>query len=301
MKIAIAGGTGFVGKALTNELLSQNHEVFILTRRKNSPSGKRNLHFVQWLNDESKPWEDLNATDVFINLAGESINSGRWTGERKKRILESRLQSTGELLEIFRKMDRKPRVLINASAIGYYGTSESELFTEEDNIPGNDFLANTVKNWEQKAMEASSLGIRIVLCRFGIILDRSKGALSRIALPYRFFAGGRVGSGQQWVSWIHIDDVVRGILFAFHHEELRGPVNFTAPHPVTMDVFGRILGSVLKRPHWLPVPGFALKLLLGEMSTLVLEGQQVQPVKLIKEGFKFQYTELSSALKNIFS
>ncbi|MDP4170971.1 MAG: TIGR01777 family oxidoreductase [Bacillota bacterium] len=300
MKIAIAGGSGFVGSALTKELLKQNHEIFILTRRQKTATTKGQVHFVEWLRKDGKPWEQLHEIDFFINLAGESINSGRWTSERKKRILDSRLRATEEIFTILGKLNPKPRALINASAIGFYGTSLEETFTEEYEVSGNDFLAETVHSWEKKASEAEALGIRTVLCRFGIILDTSEGALPRIALPYKFFAGGKVASGSQWMSWIHIDDVVRGILFAMINEGLDGPVNFTAPEPVTMDQFGRELGTVMNRPHWLPVPGFALKLLLGEMSTLVVEGQRVLPKKLIAKGFDFRFPTLHSALNNLF-
>ncbi|MDP4164263.1 MAG: TIGR01777 family oxidoreductase [Bacillota bacterium] len=300
MKIAIAGGSGFVGSALTKELLKQNHEIFILTRRQKTDTTNGQVHFVEWLRKDGKPWEQLHEIDFFINLAGESINSGRWTSERKKRILDSRLQATEEIITILGKLNAKPRALINASAIGFYGTSLEETFTEEYEVSGNDFLAETVHSWEKKASEAEALGIRTVLCRFGIILDTSEGALPRMALPYKFFAGGKVGSGSQWMSWIHIDDVVRGILFAMINEGLDGPVNFTAPEPVTMDQFGRELGTVMNRPHWLPVPGFALKLLLGEMSTLVVEGQRVLPKKLIAKGFDFRFPTLHSALTNLF-
>ena len=300
MRIAIAGGTGFVGKALTDELINNGHKVFILTRRKGTVSPKKNLQFVHWLEDDARPWEELEQIDVLINLAGESINSGRWSEERKRRILQSRLNATEELLRIIKNLHSKPRVFINASAIGFYGTSTQKTFTEEEKDPGNDFLAYTVKEWEHKANEAAGIGIRTAFCRFGIILDKSEGALPKIVFPYKFLAGGKIGSGKQWMSWIHIKDVIRGILFIINNEQISGPVNFTAPNPVTMNEFGKTVGNVLHRPHWLPAPSFALKVLLGEMSLLVLEGQRVLPEKLLDAGFHFEFTELSSALKNIF-
>lgn len=300
MKIAIAGGTGFVGKALTKDLLNKGHEVFILTRTSKKTSQEK-LHYVQWLSPQSKPEKELDGLDAFINLAGESINSGRWTESRKERILKSRLDATQEVIRILEKLDHKPRVLINASAIGIYGTSLSKTFTENDTSYGQDFLASTVSAWESSALEAEQHGVRVVLCRFGIILDRTEGALPRIALPYRLFAGGTVGNGQQWLSWIHLEDVIRGIQFAIERDDLYGPVNFTAPQPIRMKEFGRTLGKILHRPHWMPAPGIALKLLLGEMSLLVLEGQEVLPEKLLLHDFRFAFPTLPPALKNIFS
>jgi uncharacterized protein len=300
MKIAIAGGTGFVGKALTSDLLQNGHEVFILSRNPVKLTKNANLHFIQWLSSECSPENFLQDVEVFINLAGESINSGRWTLERKRTILQSRLKSTEAINHLITKLHPIPKVLINASAVGIYGTSLSKTFTELNTTIGSDFLAQTVDDWEQKASEVSSLGIRTIFCRFGIILDKSEGALPRITMPYKFFAGGTVGSGEQWVSWIHLADVIKAIQFAMTIEEIHGPVNFTAPHPVKMKEFGKTVGSVLHRPHWLPAPSLALRLALGEMSTLVLEGQKVLPEKLEGHGYQFSYPSLKPALENIF-
>ncbi|MCS0655779.1 TIGR01777 family oxidoreductase [Cytobacillus firmus] len=300
MRIAIAGGTGFVGSALVKKLLDKNHELFILTRNTADKHSSKNLNYVQWLNDDDSPEDALESIDVFINLAGESINSGRWTDERKKRILNSRITATREVLRIISRLEEKPYTLINASAVGYYGTSRNETFTEANRKSGTDFLAETVRRWEEEASKAEEFEVRTVFCRFGIILEKNDGALPRMALPYKLFAGGPVGTGDQWVSWIHLDDVVNGILFCMELEQLQGPVNFTSPNPLTMKEFGKILGEVLNRPHWLPAPGFALKIALGEMSTLVLEGQKVLPEKLQTFGYDFLYPDLRSALRNIY-
>jgi uncharacterized protein len=255
MKITITGGTGLVGKALAVELAKEGHEILILTRNANRKNNLENCRFIQWLNKGDNPSQDVEGTDIIINLAGESINSGRWTAEQKKKIKNSRLHVTENILKIIRQLNKKPAALINASAVGIYGTSNSKIFTENSIETGHDFLAETVYAWEHTAMKADSdFGIRTVLCRFGIILDKYDGALPRMALPYQLFAGGTVGSGDQWVSWIHLKDVVRGIIFCMKNERLRGPVNFTAPHPVTMKEFGKTLGTVLNRPHWLAVP-----------------------------------------------
>ncbi len=300
MRIAIAGGTGFVGNALVKKLLEKKHEIFILTRNISHKQHSKNLNYVQWLNDDDSPEDVLESIDVFINLAGESINSGRWTEDRKKRILNSRITATKEVRRIISRLEEKPYTLINASAVGYYGTSQVETFTESSRKSGTDFLAETVRRWEEEAAKAEEFEVRTVFCRFGIILEKNDGALPRMALPYKLFAGGTVGTGSQWVSWIHLDDAVSGILFCIEHEQLQGPVNFTSPYPVTMKEFGQILGEVLNRPHWMPAPGFALKIALGEMSTLVLEGQKVLPEKLQSFGYEFLYPELKAALSDIY-
>ncbi|MEH7379238.1 TIGR01777 family oxidoreductase [Bacillus sp. JJ1533] len=300
MKISIAGGTGFVGKKLTEYLLIQQHEVFILTRNADKTSHHPNLHYVEWLKATSAPEIELEGVEALINLAGESLNSGRWSEARKKRILDSRVTATKEIVRIISSLSKKPKVLLNASAVGIYGTSESSTFTEDTTVLGNDFLAHTVSAWEQEANRADELGVRTCLLRLGVVLGDEGGALTRMILPYKFFIGGTIGSGSQWLSWIHIEDVLKGIDFLLHHDEVSGPINFVAPNPVHIKEFGKTAGKVLNRPHWLPVPGFALQLLLGEMSILVLEGQKVLPKKLVEQGFTFTFNNVEKALKNIF-
>jgi uncharacterized protein len=298
MKIAIAGGTGFVGKALTSYLEKQGHDIYILTRKPRASTNDR-IHYIEWLTPESQPEKYISSIDAFINLAGEPINSGRWTERQKQRIINSRLSATRAVLELIRKLDKKPQVLINASAIGIYGTSWNEVFTESSTKTGSDFLARTVIVWEEEAKKAEQLGIRTVLARFGMILGKEEGALPRIVLPYKLFIGGTVGSGDQWLSWVHIKDVVRSIEFILNNENISGAVNITAPHPTKMKEFGQTISKVLHRPHWLPVPDFALRLLLGEMSILVLEGQRVFPEKLQKFRFNFSFSSLEEALYDI--
>jgi len=297
MKIAISGGTGLVGQALSTELIRNGHEVFILTRSKTNTSA--NPQFIQWLNDGDQPEKALEGIDAIVNLAGATINN-RWTDEYKHKILESRLRATSEINRIIGELNQKPTVLINASAVGYYGTSMTAEFSEQS-AQGNDFLAETVARWETAASAANNLGVRVVLCRFGVILDKKGGALPRMALPYKFFGGGKIGSGQQWLSWIHIEDVVGGIMFAIEKKQLSGPVNFSAPEPVRMNQFGKTLAKVIHRPHWMPVPSVMLKLLLGEMSILVLEGQRVLPEKLLSTGYTFRFPHLQETLNDIFN
>ncbi|RFU69409.1 TIGR01777 family oxidoreductase [Bacillus sp. V59.32b] len=299
MKIAIAGGSGFVGTALTGELLKEKHEVYILTRNPDKHIPDDAVRYVRWLRDGSHPEKDLEGIDVFMNLSGESLNSGRWTDDRKRRIVESRMQSSKEMVRILSQLQKKPKTVINASAIGYYGTSEVNTYTEETASDGDDFLSRTVQLWEKEAMKASSYTERIVLTRFGVILGEKEGALSSIVLPYKLFGGGKIGSGRQWMSWIHIKDVTRAIIFCMNHQDIQGQVNFTSPNPVHMDLFGRTVGKVLHRPHWFPVPAFMLSTLLGEMSVLVLEGQKVIPEKLLSHHFEFSYPDLSSALEDL--
>ncbi|MFT9601130.1 TIGR01777 family oxidoreductase [Mesobacillus sp.] len=297
MKIAITGGTGLVGQALSSHLIQAGHQVSILTRN-SSESQSINSKYVQWLNPGDRPEKELEGIDAIVNLAGATINS-KWTDEYKKKIIDSRLQATSEVKRFIEELPSKPSILVNASAVGYYGTSLSKEFTEQSN-EGNDFLADTVGQWEASASEVQHMGVRHVLCRFGVILDKNAGALPRMVLPYKLFAGGKIGSGKQWLSWIHIEDVTRGIMFVIENTKVYGPVNFTAPSPVKMEQFGETLSRVINRPHWMPVPSVALKILLGEMSILVLEGQRAIPEKLLNTGFTFRYPELEDALKEIF-
>lgn len=299
MKVAIAGGSGFVGTALTEELLKEKHEIYILTRDPDKYKAFDSVTYVKWLADGANPEETLEGIDVFINLAGESLNSGLWTNERKRRIVESRMESVKEMARILSLLHKKPETVINASAIGYYGTSETMEYTEETKSTGDDFLARTVKLWENAAMNATPFTSRLVFTRFGVILGESDGALPRIVLPYKLFAGGKIGRGSQWLSWIHIKDVARAITFILNHKEMQGPVNFVAPQPIQMERFGRSVAEVLHKPHWLPVPSFMLKTILGEMSVLVLEGQKVIPEKLNTNGFDFTYPHLKPALQDL--
>lgn len=295
MIIAIAGGTGFVGKALIHHLIEKGHEVRVLTRRAKPP--QPGIKWVSWLNRGDEPEKELEGIHALINLAGESINSGRWSNERKERLLSSRLESTLECLRIMHNLNEKPKVFINASAV------EAERVTDDHkpilDFKGMDFLATLTHRWEQEASKAVMLGIRTVYARFGIVLGPKEGALSRMVLPYRLFAGGKVGSGQQWVSWVHIADAVGLLMFAIEKPDIRGPLRITSPHPVTMNEFGKTIGKVLHRPHWLPVPSFALKLALGEMSLLVLDGSHVLPEKALAMGYTFRYPYLEEALKDI--
>lgn len=298
MKIAITGGTGFVGKALTNLLLAEGHQVYILTRSKKKSDNA--VTYVTWLQEGARPEEVLEGIDGIVNLAGTSINEGRWSKEQKQKIYMSRMKATDEVLRIIEALHVKPQVLVNASAIGIYPTSKHKTYTEQSNERGNDFLAETVINWEAKAKQAEKFGVRVAYGRFGVILGKDEGALPLMALPYKLFVGGKIGSGKQWLSWVHVKDVANALYFALTSEDLEGPFNVTAPRPLRNDEFGRVLGEVLSRPHLVPVPSFALRTVLGEKSQLVLEGQQVIPEVLLQHGFHFEYPTAKEALSQIY-
>jgi uncharacterized protein len=291
MNIVIAGGTGFVGKALTSLFLNQQHDIWIVTRTPRSSSD--HVHYVDW--EHALP--HVQQADVVINLAGVSLNSGRWTEERKKTMVQSRVSTTQKLVKMMEGSSKK--VFINASAVGFYGTSATETFTEASASHSDDFLASTVKAWEAEALKAKDHGIRTALTRFGVILGQNEGALPKMMLPYKLLAGGTIGSGEQWISWVHIEDVVRIIAFIMEHENLEGPINVTAPHPVTMKEFGQTLAKIMNRPHWLPVPDFALKIFFWEMSMLILKGQHVLPQKLGDHHYSFTYDKLEGALRHL--
>lgn len=298
MKIAIAGGTGMVGKNLTALLLKNNHEVIILTR--GEPRTENSIHYVQWLKEGAKPETQLEQLDALINLAGVSLSEGRWTDEQKEKIYSSRMESTDEVIRILQALEHKPNVLINASAVGIYPVSETAVYTESSPEQADDFLGSVVADWEQKAAQAKQLGIRTCFTRFGVILAKGEGALPMMVLPYQLGVGGTIGSGQQWLSWIHVEDVSRAIVFVIENEQLHGPINFTTPNVKRMKSFGQAIGKALSRPHWLPVPSIALQLALGEKSILVLKGQHVLPEKLVNAQFTFNYASVEEAIRNLY-
>ncbi len=292
MKILIAGGTGFIGQALLEKLTRKGYEVTVISRHpENKNSGP--VQFAGW-NDAAQAVE---GKDAVINLTGEPVAEHRWTADQKKKIRTSRIDTTRILVEGIAKAQKKPSVLINASAIGYYG-NVADGDVSESHAQGKGFLAETCAAWEAEARKAESFGLRVVLLRIGIVLEKSGGALRKLLPPFHFYAGGPLGSGKQWVSWIHREDVLGIILFALEHS-LSGPVNAAAPEAVTMKDFSGILGRALDRPSWLPAPEFALKLLLGERAEILLNGQKAVPQKLQTSGYPFRYPKLETALQSI--
>ena len=301
MKVVIAGGNGFIGQVLTDKLIKKGYEIVIFTRNPSLYVQRRpQVRYLQWLTPKAIPEKALTDVDVVINLAGQSINSGRWSKKRKTLIRQSRIETTEEILRILRAIDRKPAMLVNASAIGYYDSSFTDTYTEESTTISQSFLGQTVQKWEQTASAANEMGMRTVYCRFGIVLGKKAGALPLMTLPYRLFLGGTIGSGNQWMSWIHVEDAVRAIIFIIENKTINGPVNMTAPNPVTNKQFGKEVSKKLHRPHWLPVPTFLLKCILGEKSELVLASQKVLPAKLLDAQFSFKYPTLQQALADIY-
>lgn len=299
MNILIAGGTGLIGSALAESLLSDGHQVSIVSR---DPDKVGKMYRpVAW--DESSLVEELSRTDAVINLAGASLAGEnplqmRWTPKRKQVIISSRLTVGMKLLQAISKLDRKPEVFLQASAIGFYGNIGVGP-ADEKSLSGNDFLANVCRDWETSTAEIEGLGVRRLVIRIGLVLSRSGGLLPLLTLPFRLFVGGRIGSGNQYLSWIHIQDIVESIKFLIDDPKHQGIYNLSAPNPVTNREFSLVLGKALHRPRWLPVPAAAMKLILGEAATLALDGRPVYPTNLTKSGYNFQFPDLGSCLNDL--
>jgi len=298
MKIVLTGATGFIGRRLCRALAADGHELVALTRDPVSAQATvpelgaaHPWHAVR----EYAPREALEGADAVVHLAGESV-AGRWTAAKKELIYETRALGTKHLVEVIAKLDRKPRVLVSASAIGYYGDRGEEKLSETSE-PGDDFLARVCRDWEAQAMRAEEAGVRVVRPRIGIVLGPGGGALDAMLLPFKLGAGGPLGSGQQWWSWVHRDDVV-GLIRHALAGELDGPVNATAPEPVRQRDFAKALGRVLKRPAFLPAPALALKLVLGEFSSELLGSKRVVPERAQQSGYAFAHPELEAALRD---
>ena len=303
MKIAITGATGLVGSRLVEKLHQEENQLLIFTRdpskaQKVFPaSAFSNLEIVQYTPQESGEWQkSVSGCDAVVNLAGEPI-AERWSPQQKQAIMDSRQIGTRKLVEAIAMAESKPEVLISGSAIGYYGTDENAAFTE-DSAVGNDFLAQVCQSWEAEARKVTELGVRLVILRIGIVLANG-GALGKMIGPFKMFAGGPIGSGKQWFSWVHREDLVNLISQALTKTEMSGVYNATSPNPVRMNQLCQTLGEVMNRPSWLPVPDFVLEVLLGDGAIVVLEGQQVLPQKTQSTGFNYQYPELKPALANI--
>jgi uncharacterized protein (TIGR01777 family) len=302
MKVIIAGGSGFIGSVLVDRLLAAGNHVVLLTRNpaKIAPPKNKRLLPVGWDGKTIGGWsEHLDGTGAVVNLSGENIAGGRWNNTRKKELRDSRLLPTRAIVQAISSVQHKPKVLVNASAIGYYGCPAVDSITEK-NGKGDGFLAELCTQWEGEALKAEDNGVRVVLLRSGVVLDPSGGALKKMLLPFKLFAGGPLGSGKQWLSWIHRDDLVNIILHAIEKESIAHAVNATAPAPVTMDEFAKTLGAVMHRPSWMRVPSGMLKLALGEMSETVLKGCRVIPEELKNNGFVFRYNNLTNALESFF-
>jgi uncharacterized protein (TIGR01777 family) len=313
MKITIAGGTGFIGTALTDLLIQNEHEIIILSRRgsqdyKTLLNSKQNPISLYWDGENLDEWVSaIELSDVVINLAGENIGgknilevaTKRWTPERKETLRRSRIASSKALLQAIKASSSKPKVFIQASAVGYYGSHLTREM-DEDAPPGNDFLANLCVEWEHSTAELEEMGIRRLITRIaGVVMSLEGGSLPFILLPYRFFLGGPLGTGRQWVSWIHLQDLVRAIAFLIEQPSANGPFNLCAPQAITSQELSKVIGKVMNRPSFFPTPEFFFRLAFGEKADLLLASQKQIPKRLIALGFEYEFPTVESALQNL--
>jgi uncharacterized protein (TIGR01777 family) len=301
-RVIVTGATGLIGKAVCRDLLARGYEVVVFSR--NPASARKNVpgaaDYIAWQPEEGGAWAaQVDGAWAVVNLAGTSVAGRRWNDEYKRQIRDSRVTGTRGLVRAIAAAREKPQVLINGSAIGYYGARDATPL-DEGAAPGGDFLAGVVREWEAEATEAEALGVRTVLLRTGVVLDKAEGALALQKLPFQFFVGGPILPGTQWLSWIHLADEVGLIIFALEQEGVRGPLNAVAPAPQTNRDFSAALGGALGRPSWLPVPGFALKVALGEFADTTVTGQRVIPKKALEVGYEFRYGTSAAALRAIF-
>ncbi len=299
MRIAITGASGFIGRILADHLWTRRHHLILLSRKPPRSSNLTQQEWIAWNPGAPGAWEQaIEGVDGIINLAGEPIAAKRWSDLQKEKIRYSRIESTKALVRAIAKAKQKPKFLISSSAVGYYGARGDETVTE-DTAPGHDYLSRVCVDWEKEARNAESYGVRVVLVRTGIVLDKGKGALAKMVVPFKCFVGGPLGSGNQWMPWIHIEDQIALLLFLLENQSARGPFNATAPNPVTMTEFCKMLGTVLNRPSWASVPGSMLTLLVGEMAEMLLNGQRAVPQAAMKLGYEFKYPHLLPALESL--
>lgn len=296
MKIAISGGTGFIGKKLTERLTRSGHEVVVISRK--AADGASGPAVLTWDRIERDP-QALDGFDGIVNLAGSSL-SQRWTDEAKAEMERSRLESTRKLIEGMRSLTTPPSVFVQASAIGIYGTSETDEFTESSPPGGQDFPSQLSVKWEAAADPIEAMPqTRLVKMRIGLVLGREAGVYPVLKLPYKLMGGGKLGSGRQWMSWIHIDDLTGLFEFALTQPGVSGPINASAPNAVRQDELGRMIGGVIGRPHWFPVPAPLMRAVLGEMSLMVTGGQHVLPRAAEENGFKFEHPYVEEAIRDL--
>jgi len=292
MRVVIVGGSGLIGRALCNSLTIDGHEVIVSSRRPERVTGlPSGASVTTW--DASLP----DGADAIVNLAGEGLAAKRWSQDRKRRICQSRIEVGQAVTRALASARCKPGVLIQASGVGYYGPSD-DMVTEQT-PPGHDFLANLAVEWEDSTREVKHLGVRRAIIRTGAVLTKKGGALPRLLLPYRFFLGGPLGDGRQWFPWIHLADEVSAIRFLLDNEGASGPFNLVAPNPVTNLELSRIVARQLRRPALLRTPAFVLRLLFGEMASVVLEGQRAVPLKLLDFGYGYRFPEIGPALQDL--
>ena len=299
MKVVVTGGTGFIGSILVDRLWNQFHSLLLLSRRPPAEIGITKKEWFAWNPPYGGAWETaVDGADGIINLAGEPIAGKRWSDDQKQKLRASRIDSTRALVAAVAKARVKPKFLINASAVGYYGARGDDPVTEAT-PPGNDFLSELCLEWEAEALKAEKLGVRVALVRTGIVLGKGQGALAKMVPPFKMFLGGPLGSGEQYMPWIHIEDEIGLLVFLMDREDARGAFNATAPNPVTMAEFCKALGAALNRPSWVSVPPSALALITGEMADMLLNGQRAVPEAALKLGYVFQYPSIDTALQSL--
>jgi uncharacterized protein (TIGR01777 family) len=306
MRVVITGGTGMLGRALSGNLAADGHEVIVLSRLPERVTGlPAGVRAGGWDGRTAEGWGHLaDGADAIVNLAGANIAGehffpSRWTEERKRVIRESRVNAGRAVVQAAEQASQKPGVVVQASGIGYYGFRGDELIAE-DGQPGDDFGARLAsQEWEPATAAVEGMGVRWVVMRTAPVLDADEGSLPRMLLPFRLFVGGPMGSGKQWLSWIHLHDYVRAVRFLIENRAAHGPFNLVAPEPLTNAEFGRTIGRVMGRPYYLPVPGFALKLAFGEVADVLLYGQRAIPQRLLDLGFEFRFPDAESALRDL--
>lgn len=301
MRVLITGGTGTIGNRLVDHLIKHGHALTIVSRQPYKPAHlPAILNFVPWDGKTASGWgRYLAEVDAVVHLAGAGIGDARWTEERKKLIKDSRVDSGRAVVQAFEAVEHKPKVLIQASGVDYYEAQEDDRVVTEADGPGSGFLAEVCQAWEASTEPVEKMGVRRVIIRSGVVFDDQGGALPKMMLPFRLFAGGPVASGNQWMSWIHYLDEVNAIRFLIETEAARGAFNVTSPNPVKNRDFARALGKSLKRPAFAPAPAFVLKQVFGEMSTVLLNGRRVVPKRLQELGYQFKFPEIEAALADI--
>jgi len=301
-RVIIVGGTGFIGRALCRNLIRADYDVVLLSRRCERPEEFNDLavQMAPWNPSDPEQWSSIfHGATAVVNLAGENIAAGRWTRAKKQRILESRVNAAAPVIKAVRKAEHKPEVVIQASAVGYYGDRGEEMI-DENSTPGSGFLAEVCRQWEEPVSDLSSCSMRFAIIRIGPVLGTKGGFLPRVLWAFDNFLGGHPGNGKQWFSWIHIEDVVAAVRFLIENPKAQGVFNLTAPQPVRAKDFYRLLGKFMQRPSFAPMPGLALKLFLGDMAReLLLAGSRVFPRKLLRENYSFRFDTAESALKNL--
>ena len=301
MKVLIAGGTGQIGRLLISRMLEEGHTVWVLSRNPQKANLPHGVRVVGWDGRSPVGWQNvLEQVDAVINLTGENLGAARWSAQRKALLRSSRLEPAKAITDAIAASTHRPTLLLQSSAVGFYGISPNQE-VDENSPAGSDYLSQLVVDWENASQPIEELGVRRVIVRQGIVLDDREGALPRMLLPFRLFAGGPVGSGKQWISWISRKDIAGAIFFLLNSSTANGVYNLTSPQPLTNADFGKTIAKVLRRPYWMPVPAFVLRILFGEMAIVVLEGQRALPRRLIESGFRFQYADLKSALVELFS